>query len=169
MMSISRDNYEVWFIDYLDGKLDREALAKLQEFLQANPDLEKELKEFSEVSLSPDTVEYESIESLYKKESDLIAVSRPDYLLIKQMEQGLTEEENIELSEEIRNDESLIKRGLEYQQTRLVAADISYQQKGALIRRSIAPWYRTTRIAAAVIVVALLLTVGCCCSFYCSQ
>jgi hypothetical protein len=40
-----------------------------------------------------------------------------------------------------------------------VAAEISYQQKGALIRRSIASWYRTTRIAAAVIVVALLLTV----------
>ncbi|RCW32025.1 hypothetical protein [Marinilabilia salmonicolor] len=159
MMNISRDNYEVWFIDYLDGNLDREALAKLQEFLQANPDLEKELKDFSEVSLSPDKVEYESIQSLYKEESDLIAVSRPDYLLIKQMEQGLTEEENIELTEEIRNDESLIKRGLEYQQTRLVAADISYQQKGVLIRRSIAPWYRTTRIAAAVIVVALLLTI----------
>ncbi|WP_010662263.1 hypothetical protein [Marinilabilia salmonicolor] len=159
MMKISRENYEIWFIDYLDGKLDSKARTALDDFLQANPDLEKELKGFEEVKLSSAVPQYSSTASLYKNESDLMAVSRPDYLLIKQMEQGLSGEEESELSEEIRCDGSLIKRGLEFQQTKLLAEAIPYFKKGALLQRSVVFRYMTARVAAAVIVVAVFLTV----------
>lgn len=169
MTNISRENYEVWFIDYLDGKLDSDARAALDDFLQTNPDLEKELKGVEELKLSSAVPQYSSTASLYKKESDLMAVSRPDYLLIKQMEQGLSGEEEFELSEEIRSDGLLIKKGLEFQQTKLHAETIPYLKKGALLQRSVGFRYMIARVAAAVIFLAVLLTVWNSDSFFSSQ
>ena len=42
-MRIDRSNYEIWFIDWLDGNLNSNQVEKLKLFLNENPDLEEEL------------------------------------------------------------------------------------------------------------------------------
>ena len=42
-MKINRNNYEAFFIDYLEGNLDEKMVDDFIEFLQQNPDLKEEL------------------------------------------------------------------------------------------------------------------------------
>jgi hypothetical protein len=161
MMGISRDNYEVWFIDFLDGKLNQQAREELNTFLQANPDLEEELNAFEELNLEPSTICFDAPERLLKGESDLMEISRPDYLLVKQMEEGLSDPEEKELAVEIRKDESLIKRGVEFQQTKLSNEPIRYNRKSSLFQKRIpAGWHTAWRIGAVGIVAGFLLIFG---------
>lgn len=44
---IGRHNYEIWFTDYLDGKLTSEQQSELFTFLAENPDFDNELKDMS--------------------------------------------------------------------------------------------------------------------------
>jgi len=41
-MQIDRSNYEIWLIDWLDGKLDDPEVEQLQRFLGDNPDIKEE-------------------------------------------------------------------------------------------------------------------------------
>lgn len=54
-MMTTRDNYEIWFLDYLEGKLDPEHKEMVQQFLMANPDLADGLEPFMPV-LTADTL-----------------------------------------------------------------------------------------------------------------
>ena len=49
-MNIGRDNYESYFMDYLDGKLDTVQVEVLMSFLEFNPDLKQELEGLENVS-----------------------------------------------------------------------------------------------------------------------
>ena len=42
-MKITRENYELFFVDYLDNKLSDSNILELMAFLAQNPDLEEEL------------------------------------------------------------------------------------------------------------------------------
>lgn len=53
-MNISRENYEVYVIDYLDGKLDPVRVAELMIFLQENPDLDDEVTGLGSIALEPE-------------------------------------------------------------------------------------------------------------------
>ena len=51
---ISRSNYEIVFIDYFDGKLDKAGQERLFAFLRANPDLEVEFNRYAGIHAEPD-------------------------------------------------------------------------------------------------------------------
>lgn len=63
-MNINRFNYETFFIDYLDGKLNSDQTNELLSFLEQNTDLKEELENFQKITLEPDAVFYESKEKL---------------------------------------------------------------------------------------------------------
>jgi hypothetical protein len=69
-MNITRDNYEIYFLDYLEGNLDEELVNEFIEFLQVNPDLKDELQIAGQVSLEADEVYFRNKEKLYKEEYD---------------------------------------------------------------------------------------------------
>ena len=48
-MKIDRNNYEAYFIDYLEGNLDETLVNDFIEFIQQNPDLKEELSLFDSV------------------------------------------------------------------------------------------------------------------------
>ncbi|RXQ89037.1 hypothetical protein EO244_14510 [Ancylomarina salipaludis] len=48
MRTINRDNYEEFFIDYIEGELNAEENLTLQSFLALNPDLKDELEEMAD-------------------------------------------------------------------------------------------------------------------------
>ena len=55
-MRISRNNYELFFIDYLDGTLNDRQIVELEDFLRLNPDLREELEGMEKIGLSPENV-----------------------------------------------------------------------------------------------------------------
>ncbi len=69
-MKINRDNYEAYFIDYLEGNLDEKLVDDFLEFLQQNPDLKEELAMFKSVSLEPEEIKFNKKELLYKNKFD---------------------------------------------------------------------------------------------------
>lgn len=70
-MKINRDNYEAYFIDYLEGNLSERVVDDFIEFLQKNPDLKKELSLFeSLVKAEAEDVVFQHKEKLYKEKYD---------------------------------------------------------------------------------------------------
>jgi hypothetical protein len=63
---INRNNYEIYFVDYLDGKLDTHLKQEFYAFLKANPDLKAELQDVAEVSLPESKVVYPDKDQLFK-------------------------------------------------------------------------------------------------------
>lgn len=67
---INRENYETYFIDYLEGNLNELLVNDFIEFLQNNPDLKEELALFESVSVEPENITFNKKEKLYKAKHD---------------------------------------------------------------------------------------------------
>ena len=78
-MKITRENYEVFFIDYLDGTLGPSGKAALNDFLDNNPDLRNELDEFEGLLLDPDETEYSWKKELKKETSEGSSVNAKNF------------------------------------------------------------------------------------------
>lgn len=154
-MNINRQNYEVWFVDFLDGNLDEQSRRELFAFLKDNPDLAKELDQFAEISLDCDNVSFNGKERLFKSEADLIGIEYPDYLLIKRIEEGLSIKEEAQLNNLITDNVNLINRDAEFQQTRLIGEKILFPGKEKLLRKQVNPLFtfvKRTVVAASLLV-----------------
>jgi hypothetical protein len=93
-MNINRDNYESYFIDFLDGTLAPDAVDGLLDFLSANPDLANELKDMERMVLAPADLDEFPIEALLKTELDC----QPNFddACIQYMEGDMQPEKQIE-------------------------------------------------------------------------
>jgi hypothetical protein len=69
-MRIDRTNYEVFFIDLLDGALSGKALDEVLDFIQENPDLAEELKGLDDFRVIPEALPELNISSLLKSDLD---------------------------------------------------------------------------------------------------
>ena len=69
-MKITRNNYELFFLDYVEGNLDQNQEDALHQFLQENPDLKEELSLLKPVLLDPPELKYPGKEQLYKESLD---------------------------------------------------------------------------------------------------
>ena len=69
-MKINRDNYEAYFIDYLEGNLDERLVDDFIEFLLQNSDLKEELSIFETASIKPENISFNKKEILYKEKLD---------------------------------------------------------------------------------------------------
>lgn len=70
-MKINRENYETYFIDYLEGNLDELLINDFIAFLQNNPDLKEELSLLETVAVNPENISYRKKEKLYKDKYDV--------------------------------------------------------------------------------------------------
>ena len=57
-MNPDRSDYELWFTDWLDGKLSQEQAEAFLAFLKQNPDLAGELNDLELVSLEPPEITF---------------------------------------------------------------------------------------------------------------
>lgn len=72
-MMISRSNYEIYFVDFFDGRLDENAKAELFAFLDSNGDLKEEFEQFEMIVSTPDKkVKFANKESLKKDSPTLL-------------------------------------------------------------------------------------------------
>lgn len=67
MTSISKNNYEVFFLDYIEGRLDAAETSALLQFLETHPELKEELDSIELIKLEPDhKISFESKDALKK-------------------------------------------------------------------------------------------------------
>ena len=70
-MIIDRNNYETFFIDYLDGNLPLGKIDLLLDFLKENPDLADELKDLEKIKIHPSPLPDSDFQHLKRSDWDL--------------------------------------------------------------------------------------------------
>lgn len=99
-MKLNRDNYELYFADYLEGLLKPEGVDELMVFLKNNPDLEDEFYSFKNISIPEnENVFFENKNNLKKSTSDkkTITENNIDEFLIAYIENDLPAKDIIRL------------------------------------------------------------------------
>ena len=99
MDKINRNNYEAYFLDFAEGNLSEEERKDVLDFIQANPDLKEELEEFELIQLPVEDGQSENWADLKKEKNYASSQDLRDELYFKALEEDLTEEEGIALSE----------------------------------------------------------------------
>lgn len=156
-MKITRNNYESYFLDYLDGNLDEGLMNEFIDFLQKNPDLKNELHLAGSDKLTPDAIQFEEKSKLLKHKFDL--PEEFNQAAVAWMEGDLDTEEKTEFEAWLNLRPSKRNELLSFEYTRLSPdKTILYNRKKSLYRigkgRAILLW--STRIAA-VLVLAIMV------------
>jgi hypothetical protein len=159
-MKPDRSNYEIWFIDWLDGNLDSHQVELLDLFLNDNPDLKEEFKELEHVIIEHPAGQFQNKASLMKSPAD-ISDSQFEYLCIAYLENDLSSEQRTELMEIVEEDENKKKSFGLIQKTRISPVSLTYNRKSHLLRRT--PVQKVIRLSviglsAAAAVIFMLTT-----------
>lgn len=134
-MTITRDNYEPFFLDYLEGKLKENMIDEFLDFLEQNPDLKEELHLFEDIHLPEEQVVYSGKTHLYKS----VAEENTTFELktIALMEGDLKDEERRSFKAYLAGHPELKKESDLMAKTRLVAdTDIKYPHKKSLYKKA---------------------------------
>jgi len=137
-MKINRNNYEAYFLDYIEGRLNKKDLEEIEAFLKNNPDLEEELLGIEEIRLPVCNVKYEDKEKLYLNDNNITNSKFYD-LCIAYIEDDLTNEEKNTFLKEVKRDN---KKEVEFNlflQTKLKHTEKIFPNKKSLYRYSVLP------------------------------
>jgi hypothetical protein len=148
-MTINRNNYESYFLLYIDNELCKADKIMVEEFVQQHTDLRQELVMLQQTVLSPSVVSFEQKNNLLKTETAF----QEKLLLHLDGELGVAEV--AVLQNELQADNALRQEWELLQQTKLQPQDVViFEHKEMLLRREPAPvipakWWRA---AAAVLI-----------------
>ena len=160
-MEISRQNYEQYFVDYLDGKLNDEQAGDLMSFLEFNPDIKEEFADIEKMCLAPDETKFSGKANLLKSESDLseAAILKDfDMYCISSMENDIAGGDEEILQGIIRDDPDRENTYMLYRSTRLLPDEsVLYPGKVKLKKRFINISYRIMLPAAAAVAALLII------------
>ncbi len=164
-MSINRNNYEAFFLDYRENNLTPEQVAELMVFLEQNPDLFEEFESFEDIELLPElNVTLENKENLKKNEcipTDHIHSRNYDDFMVADLEGDLTEDDSIELKAFISLNP---KTKLEYNfyRSTFLKPDksIYFAGKDKLKKTGLFAIYRTEFIYALAVAASVILLMG---------
>ena len=155
-MNINRNNYEYFFLLYIDNELSVAEKNMVDVFLQQNTDLQPEFDALQNTLLQPDLAGFENKDQLFKKETnDLL---QQDLLLLLDNELSLEKKQHIQSL--IGNDASTAKAWEILQQTKLLPDNgIVFKHKNLLYKNQNTPviaifWKRFA-------IAAILLGFGC--------
>lgn len=160
-MTISRENYEIWFMDWLDNNLTGSQSEELNSFLDENPDLREEFNDLCVLNLRPSACILKGKENLLRSSSE-IPEKQFEFLCAAAAENDLSEEEQKEM-DLITSMEPEKGRTLEiYKRLRLKAPGIIYDNKRKLFRLSaVQKVYRVAWIGlSAAAMVAIIIMTG---------
>lgn len=156
-MKITRDNYEIYFLDYLESNLDKSLVDEFIEFLEQNPDLKEELQLFECVTIPNEETVFSGKEKLYKTDHE--SSDSIDHKTIAWLEGDLSPEEVTSFEEWMNAHPENRKTADQYLSTKLVAdPTVQYPDKTTLYRQpSINAWYIRTARVAAVLLIAMAI------------
>jgi len=159
-MKPDRSNYEIWFIDWLDGNLSETEVEYLKAFLRDNPDLQEEFNDLALVTLEPSDLIFSRKKDLVKPAGSYTE-SQFDNLCIAFLENDLTPGQRDELIEIIDHDESKRKQFELSQKLRLSPSQVTFKRKSIVkkitIGQKILRWSFTGLSAAAAIAILISL------------
>lgn len=151
-MSIDRTTYELYIMDYLDGRLDAVAVSELLLFLEQNPDLKEEFEGMRNFTLDKNSDAPALDKSFLKKPSYDEVKHLYEPMLIARMEGDETEQEVLQLNKAellypgLKKDETL------FLQTRLVPdLHVVYKNKSQLKVFTLAAYYKPAMRVAAIL------------------
>lgn len=155
-MSINRNNYEEYFILYLDNELGLEEKNQVESFVQLHPDLKEELDLLLQYKFVPDNrIVFNGKEELLKQDqNNTIDPTNYDEWFTLYVDNELTSKEINAVDQFILDNPALKKELLLTQQTKLQPEVIAFENKESLYRKEervgLAPlnWWK---VAAAVI------------------
>jgi len=164
-MNISRNNYEEFFIDYIDGSLNSLQITELMKFLSKNADLKFELDNFENFAFKPEPILYSEKENLKKRPQEknfAINNNELDNYCIAKMEGDLTAENEADFDNFLIKNPDKQKTFDLYKKT-IIQPDlnIKFENKSLLKKLSLAQkrkrvLYSTISIAASI---AIFLTI----------
>lgn len=153
--TINRDNYEVWFIDYLDGQLTAAENEMLHNFLSEHADLAIELENMADMTLTATaSIGFPNKALLKKASAPFSDLSAYDYQMVKAVEEGLLAPEHINMNSAAAQTDWCL-----YQKIKLNALPLAYPYKNKLLRKRLAFIPTTLRAVAAAILLLILFNV----------
>ena len=157
-MRITLHNYEIYFIDYHEGRLSTNETNELMEFLAANPSLKNEFEDYKYEPLSPDLEITFSHKSSLKK-NDFLFTSEKEEKIISYLEGDISDEDKSDIEKDIEED-ALTEKAYAQFQTTILTPDpsIEFPFKSALKKKAVAnifytPW---AGYAAAALIIILI-------------
>lgn len=157
-MKINLQNYESYFVRYIDNDLSKTEVEEVQRFLQQHPELNNDLDAFRSTVLQPDDTFVFPAKAMLKR--SVHAGNYEDYFA-RYVEQDLSAEETAEVNIFLQQNPSFTRQLDAYKATRLVAdTTIVFPDKKALKKeqpRKVIPMYARYILSAAVAAGLLLL------------
>ncbi len=156
-MKITRDNYEIWFLDYQEGRLDKEGREEVRLFLNQYPDLSGELDAFSPALKIDSNLKFPDKDRLKREIFD-----DPKYFettATAAMECDLTPDELAHFEEWLTKNPAKQEFISQLKTTKLQPdSTISFPRKANLKKKTtVMPfWVRIAAVAAALILALLL-------------
>src|SRR6476469_8353491 len=93
-MKLNRNNYEEYFILYMDNELDSECRREVEAFVKQNPDLAADLELLMQSKLSPDdAISFTDKGSLMRFDSSAISLSNYEEWLTSYIDNELSDGE----------------------------------------------------------------------------
>ncbi|HQH19437.1 MAG TPA: hypothetical protein PKZ43_07765, partial [Bacteroidales bacterium] len=143
-MKINRNNYEIWFLDFYEGRLTKDQVKELMIFLEHHYDLKEEFNQFEHVSLPPiNHIYFDAKESLKKP---VIAseegINENNYInyFLRKVENDLTAKELIAFANFLRKNAFLEKELKGFQKTKSSPdKNITFPYKKELKKKRIVP------------------------------
>lgn len=158
-ININRDNYEEFFLLYIDKELSAAERSQVELFLQTNRDLQPEMEILKSTIFSSDDISFPDKQQLLKEE----IAAEVQSLMLMHIDNELDVSEKILLEKQIASDSLLQKEFALLQQTKLDDAQkIIFTDKASLYRketsRVVGMYFR--RLAAAAVLLGILCTAG---------
>jgi hypothetical protein len=135
-MKINRENYEIWFIDWLDNNLSPEDVEELEFFLEQNQDLREEFSKLTDIKLEPSSLIYSGKDRL-KKTAGELSSSQFEYLCAAYVGNDLSKQQEADLEEMTKDDQEKSKTLDLFRQTRVIPPKVVFKNKKQLLKRTI--------------------------------
>jgi len=158
---LTRENYEVWMLDFIEGNLTPDEKEEVYSFLAKNPDLKAELEEFESAVISPgEKIIFTNKTQLKKTAPGFEEITRNDYLIIGKKENVLNADEEKEFEVFIRKNPGSLHELTLYGNTVLKPdSKITFPHKNSLKRDVVIPYIpKPNLFRAAAIIIFVLFT-----------
>jgi hypothetical protein len=160
---INKDNYEEYFLLYVDNELTPAEKASVEAFIEEHPGLKTELDMFLATRLDMEDVKMEGVEDLYKyDEKDLINGGNIEEFQVLSIDNELTNEEQEALDSFHKNHPEAASNFEWLKKTKLPVEEIAFPDKSSLYRTEKKPasiisitWIRYAAAAAVILLAGL--------------
>lgn len=151
---INKDNYQAYFLDYIEGNLSPMELENLLSFLDEYPELKRELSDYEEITVSPQQVNFPK-ENIYQVDYTIDTITEANFSAFATafIEGDLPENRLQEFKYFINESEDLKKEFALFEQTKLKPdLTVTYANKSSLKRKaSVLPMFYRISSAAAIL------------------